>query len=156
MRVPKTEIPDISPEEKSPLVAKLLGIIEQQSVILQLLVEEVQLLRDEIARLKNQKPKPKIPPSKLEKEPQQKKNRESKEKRPGSVKREKTNNLTIHETVSIAPEEIPPGSVFKVPIPRHPATQSTNIWPLSPQPFGHLIHDDPAGHSTNIRPASGA
>jgi hypothetical protein len=28
MRVPKTEIPDISPEEKSPLVAKLLGIIE--------------------------------------------------------------------------------------------------------------------------------
>jgi len=113
MRVPKTEIPDIAAEEKSPLVAKLLGIIEQQSVILQLLVEEVQLLRDEIARLKNQKPKPKIPPSKLEKEPQQKKNRESKEKRPGSVKREKTKNLTIHETVSIAPEQIPPGSVFK-------------------------------------------
>jgi len=49
----------------------------------------------------------------LEKEPQQKKNRESKEKRPGSVKREKTKNLTIHETVSIAPEQIPPGSVFK-------------------------------------------
>jgi hypothetical protein len=113
MRVPKTEIPDISPKEKSPLVAKLLGIIEQQSVILQLVVEEVQLLRDEIARLKNQKPKPKIPPSKLEKEPQKKKNRESKEKRPGFVKREKTKNLTIHETVSIAPEEIPPGSVFK-------------------------------------------
>jgi hypothetical protein len=37
-------------EEKSPVVSQLLGIIEQQSVFIQRLVEENQLLRDEIAR----------------------------------------------------------------------------------------------------------
>jgi hypothetical protein len=89
-----------------------LGIIEQQTVVLQLLVEEVQLLRDEIARLKNQKPKPKIPPSKLEKEPLKKENRTSGDKRPGSVKRAKTKNLAIQETVAIAPEQIPPRLAF--------------------------------------------
>jgi hypothetical protein len=73
MRAPKIEIPKISPEEKSPLVYQLLGIIEQQSVFIQRLVGEIQLLRDEIARLKNQRPKPKIPPSKLEKDLQKKK-----------------------------------------------------------------------------------
>jgi len=112
MRVPKIEIPRISPEEKSPLVSQLLGIIEQQSAILQRLVEEVQFLRDEIARLKNQKPKPKIPPSKLEKDPQEKKE-EADGKRPGSVKRNKTEQLIIHETIPIAPEGLPPGSLFK-------------------------------------------
>jgi len=54
MRLPKIEIPKIPSEEKSPIVSQLLGIIEQQSVLLQRLVEENQLLRDEIARLKNQ------------------------------------------------------------------------------------------------------
>lgn len=85
MTVPKVKIPDISPEEKSPVVSQLLGIIEQQSVILQLLVEEVQLLRAEIARLKNQKPKPRIPPSRLGKEPHKKKDLTSQGKRPGSI-----------------------------------------------------------------------
>jgi regulator of replication initiation timing len=73
MRVPKIEIPKILPEEKSPIVSQLLEILEQQSVLLQRLVEENQLLRDELARLKNQKPKPKIPSSKLEKDFQKKK-----------------------------------------------------------------------------------
>ena len=68
MRVPEIKIPKIPPEEKSPAVSQLLEIIEQQSVLLQRLVEENQILRDEIARLKNQKPNPKIPPSKLEKD----------------------------------------------------------------------------------------
>lgn len=113
MRVPKAKIPDISPEEKSPLVSQLLGIIEQQSAVLQMLVEEVQLLRDEVARLKNQKPKPRIPPSKLEKESRKKKDLDSKPKRSDSIKREKTKNLTIHETVTITPEQIPQDSIFK-------------------------------------------
>jgi hypothetical protein len=112
MRLPKIEIPKIPPEEKSPVVSQLLEILEQQSVHLQLLVEENQFLRDEIARLKNQKPKPKIPPSKLEKD-FQKKEEESDGKRPGSVKRNKTENLIIHEAIPIAPEWIPPGSIFK-------------------------------------------
>jgi hypothetical protein len=108
MTVPKTKMPDIPAEEKSPLVSQMLGIIEQQTVVLQLLVEEVQLLRDEIARLKNKKPMPRITPSKLEKGPQPEENRTSGDKRPGSVKGEKTKNLARQETVAIAPEQIPP------------------------------------------------
>ncbi|MBU0993895.1 MAG: hypothetical protein KJ737_15480, partial [Proteobacteria bacterium] len=50
----------ISDDEKSPLVTELLQIIQQQA-------EEIQLLKDEIARLKGQKPKPKIKPSNLDK-----------------------------------------------------------------------------------------
>ena len=111
MRLPNIEIPKIPPEQKSPVVSQLLGIIEQQSIHIQLLVEENQLLRDEIARLKNHKLKPRIPPSKLEKDFQKKE--ESDGKRPGSVKRNKTENLIIHETIPIAPEYIPPGSIFK-------------------------------------------
>jgi hypothetical protein len=113
MRVPKLEIPKIPPEEKSPIVSQLLGIIEQQSVLLQQLVEKIQILMAEIARLKNQNPKPKIPPSKLEKDFQKKKEEESDGKRPGSVKRNKTENLIIHETIPVAPKYIPPDSIFK-------------------------------------------
>ncbi|MEL3800070.1 lysozyme inhibitor LprI family protein, partial [Pseudomonas aeruginosa] len=32
-------------------------------------------------------------------------------------------------------------------IPRHPATQSTLIWPGIPRPSGHLFHGHPAGQS---------
>ncbi len=113
MRVPKIEIPEISPEDKSPVVSQLLGIIEQQSALLQRLVEEIQLLRDEIARLKNHKPKPRIPPSKLEKDPEKEEEKESSGKRPGSAKRSKTKELIIHETLPIPPERIPDGSIFK-------------------------------------------
>jgi hypothetical protein len=55
-----TRLPKIPKEQITPLVAELLEIIQLQ-------MEEIQLLRDEIARLKNQKPKPKIKPSRLEK-----------------------------------------------------------------------------------------
>lgn len=34
-----------------------------------------------------------------------------------------------------------------VRIPRHPATQSTLIWPGIPRPSGHLFHGHPAGQS---------
>lgn len=92
-------------EQRSPLVTQLLHVIEQQ-------IKEIQQLKDEIARLKEHKGKPKIPPSRLEKEPEDKENKEksSKAKRPGSQKRSKTKELIIHETRSIAPEEIPEGS----------------------------------------------
>jgi len=113
MRVPRIEIPKISSEDKSPVVSQLLGIIEQQSALLQRLIEEIQLLRDEIARLKNQKPKPKIPPSNLEKDTEKENKKESSDKRPGSAKRSKTKELVIHETIPIPPEQIPDGSIFK-------------------------------------------
>ena len=67
MKVPKIQIPKIPKEENTLIISQLLEITEQQSVTIQLQGEEIQLLKDEIARLKGQKPKPKIRPSKLEK-----------------------------------------------------------------------------------------
>ena len=75
MRLPKIEIPKIPEEEKTPVILQLLEIIEQISVANLLQAEEIQLLKDEIARLKGQKPKPKIRPSKLEND--RKKNKKS-------------------------------------------------------------------------------
>jgi len=94
------KLTDFFPEEITPAVLLLLEICRQQH-------EHIQKLRDEIARLKGQDPKPKIRPSALETE---KKNRK-KPARKG--KRKKTCELEIHETVDIAPEDIPPGSRFK-------------------------------------------
>jgi hypothetical protein len=72
--------------------------------------ELIQALRDEIARLKGQKPKPRIRPSALNDKPKPSKDG----KRPGSAKRSKTSQLVIHDTVVVAPEEdIPDGSRFK-------------------------------------------
>ncbi len=95
----------IPEDEKTPLVLQLLDIIEQQA-------EQIQQLKDEIARLKNHPTKPVIKPSSLEKK-KKKKSKKSKRKRPGSKKRKKTANLQIHETVPIPLENIPEGAEFK-------------------------------------------
>jgi len=113
MRLPKIRLPNISDEEKIPVVLQLIEIIEQISVVNQQQAEEIQLLKDEIARLKDQKPKPNIKPSKLEKVPEDKEKKDSSGKRPGSDKRSKTAEIIIHKTISIAPEYIPPGSTFR-------------------------------------------
>jgi hypothetical protein len=102
--------PPISDQEKSPLVEKLLEMIEQQNFLIQQLTEQIQLLKDEIARLKNQPPRPDIKPSSLGKK---KKRRASRKKRAGSKKRSKTAELTIHKTEPIEPEYIPAGSELK-------------------------------------------
>jgi hypothetical protein len=104
--------PSILDKDKSPLVDQLLALIENQNIVIQQQAEQIQLLKDEIARLKNQPPRPKIKPSSLEKN----KNRSTKpkgNKRPGSKKRSKTAKLTIHNTQPIEPEHIPAGSQFK-------------------------------------------
>lgn len=106
------QLPAIPEDQKSPLILRLLEIIEQQGSIIQQLAEQNQELRDEIARLKNQKPKPKISPSRLE-DPKRKKGKKRKKKRPGSKKKRKTANLQIHETIPIEPEFIPDRSEFK-------------------------------------------
>lgn len=98
------KIPHIPEEERTPTVVALLEII-------QALLEENQQLRDEIARIKGQKPKPKIRPSALEKELDDKPTRSDGGKRPGSRKRKKTKKLKIHKTVVIEASEVPPGSV---------------------------------------------
>jgi hypothetical protein len=76
----------LSEEERTPIVTTLLEIIHLQE-------EMIQQLRDEIAILKGQKPKPQIKPSQLEKGPKDKEGEGKKGddgKRPGSEKRQKT------------------------------------------------------------------
>jgi hypothetical protein len=101
--IPK--IPDIPEEERTPLVVALLEIIQLQQ-------EEIQALKDEIARLKGHKPKPKIKPSKLEQD-SDKDDKRGKEKRPGSDRRSKRGELEIHETKIVTAENVPAGSRFK-------------------------------------------
>jgi len=79
-----------------------------------LLQEEVKQLKDEIAVLKGQKPRPKIPPSSLEgpksKDKQNNKNKISRGKHP---RHKKTNQLEIHTKSRIKPKSIPEGAIFK-------------------------------------------
>jgi hypothetical protein len=97
------KIPHVPEEDRTPLVVALLEIIRIQQ-------EQIQELRDEIARLKGQKPKPKIKPSALEKDSAKREKRNTDAKRPGSAKREKTKKLEIHHTEIIAAPNVPPGS----------------------------------------------
>jgi len=99
----KDQIKNISESEETPLVIMLLEIIQQQA-------EEIQLLKDEIARLKGQKPKPKIKPSNLDKETDTEKPQKDKKKK--KKKRAKTKDIEIHEDQKLHPENIPPGSTF--------------------------------------------
>jgi hypothetical protein len=101
-----TKVPsvwDIPPDEVTPAVLTLLEICHGQE-------EKIQALRDEIARLKGQKPKPKIKPSNLESGQTKKKERRKRGRR---GKRSKTSELPIHETVRVPAEEVPEGSRFK-------------------------------------------
>ena len=100
-KIPK--LSDLPPDQVTPLVLTLLEIYHHQQ-------EQIQQLRDEIARLKGEKPKPKIRPSTLEKPPRDEKKGDRPKKR---RKRSKTRDLTIHETLCIPPEEVPKGSRFK-------------------------------------------
>ena len=99
-------IPDISLEERTPLMVTLLEIIHLQR-------EHIQRLKDEIARLKGQKPRPRIKPSKLEGGSLDEGEKEVAGQRPGSAKRSKTSALEIHQTVVIRPENLAEGSKFK-------------------------------------------
>ncbi len=118
MGIKLTKLPELSCEDLS----------DRETLLLQLLREReecIQQLSDEIARLKGEKGRPKIKPSRLEPEkktPGQQEGTEedapqeeqAKKKRPGSAKRHKTASLPIHETTIIQPTaEIPPGSEFK-------------------------------------------
>jgi len=95
---------EVSAEERTPLVDRLLRVIEEQQA-------EMRALRDEIARLKGLPPRPTIRPSTLNAphpDPSHKKKRRG--KRPGSAKRQKTGELTIHETIPLPLEGLPEGT----------------------------------------------
>ena len=100
-KVPK--VSDLPLDQVTPLVVTLLEIIHFQQ-------EQIQQLRDEVARLKGEKPRPKIRPSTLDKPGREgKKGKRPKTRR----KRRKTRYLKIHETVRVPPADLPDGSRFK-------------------------------------------
>ena len=80
--------------------------------IIQVQQEQIQVLKDEIARLKGHNPRPKIRPSSLEQNPE-KKRKARKGKRPGSARRSKRGALEIHETKVVKADNVPCGSRFK-------------------------------------------
>ena len=121
MGVKLTKLPKLNPSDLTERETLLLQIVRE-------LQERVGELTNEIARLKGEKEKPKIKPSRLEpkgKAPQAEddaqqtsgektSDSQKQKKRPGSAKRKKTAELPIHENKVIEPiEEIPPGSEFK-------------------------------------------
>jgi hypothetical protein len=106
-------LPEIPAEQRTPLVEALLAIIGAQQDRIRQLEETVQLLRDEIAVLKGQKPRPKISPSQLEKPPTPPPavEGEPKKKRPGSDKQPKNAQLTITNEERVPFPNPPAGSV---------------------------------------------
>jgi Transposase IS66 family len=107
-------LPDIPAEQRTPLVEALLAIIRAQQDRIREFEDTVQHLRDEIAILKGQKPRPKIAPSQLEKPlpPPPPPPGES-QKRPGSGKRPKNAQLTITQELRISFPHPPAGSVSR-------------------------------------------
>jgi len=106
------ELPHIAAEERTPLVETLLALLRVQQDRIQQLEVTVQQLRDEIALLKGQKPRPDIKPSLLEVPPPKTSGPEGR-KRPGSAKRPKTAELHIHQEVRLHPEGLPVGATFR-------------------------------------------
>ncbi len=118
MKLKLTPVPPLCAEELTDREALLWHLLGERE-------EYIQQLIDENARLKGEKGKPKIKPSRLEPDskgqPEEEncsdKDSESnkpKKKRPGSEKRPKTASLTIHDTKIVQPTQpIPPDSEFK-------------------------------------------
>lgn len=109
------ELPEIRPEERTPLVEALLGIIRQLLDVVRQQEETIQQLRDEISRLKGLKTRPDIKPSQLEVSASQhdQPGPEQKGKRPGSAKRPKTSELRIDCEVPLYADNLPSGAKLK-------------------------------------------
>src|SRR5712691_639827 len=108
----KLELPEIRPEERTPLVEALLEIIRQLADRVAELEVGIQELRDENAQLKGQKPRPKIKPSTLN-TPGQGQDGTGKGRRRGKPTRPRNSQLTIHHTVPLfATADLPEGATL--------------------------------------------
>ena len=105
----KLDLPPIPASERTPLVDALLPIIDAQQQHIQQLEEMVRQLRDEIAILKGQKPRPTIAPSRLE-TPPPKPPRADGDKRPGSQKQSKKAVFLTPQTQIVPFPNRPPGA----------------------------------------------
>jgi Transposase IS66 family len=107
----KIEIPVIPDSERTPLVDRLLALLDLQHQRICQLEETVQQLRDAIATLKGQQPRPQIAPSRLEAPASAPP--PPAEKRPGSQKRPKNAHLVLHDEQWLDVADAPPGSRAK-------------------------------------------
>lgn len=103
------DLPPIPDAERTPLVETLLGIIDRLHQRVHTLEETVQQLRDEIAVLKGQSPRPKIAPSQLTKPTPP--TTPPGQKRPGSAKRAKNASFLTPTAVRLPFPDRPPGAV---------------------------------------------
>ena len=114
----KIKLPDIPESEQTLVVKGLLLIIEQLAEQSQRQQEEINLLKDEINILKGQKKRPVFKPGKLDETTDKQTSEQDKDnrnnKRPGSTKKNKNQQLTIHQDKIIQPDMILPlGTRFK-------------------------------------------
>jgi hypothetical protein len=106
---------EIPLSEHSQTFKLVLEVCQSQQERIALLEETVAQLKDEIAILKGEKPRPKIKSSTLNQDQQEgegpRRGEKGKDRRAGQGKRSK--ELEIHETQILEPEPLPAGSVFK-------------------------------------------
>jgi Transposase IS66 family len=113
MSTMKVELPAIRPEERTPLVETLLGILRQVLDRVGELEATNQQLRDEIAVLKGQKPRPQLRPSILALPAPTNAGTSGTGRRRGKPSQPKTSQLTIHREVPLHPAHLPEGATFK-------------------------------------------
>ena len=99
------------PDERTPLVEALLGIIRQLADRVAELERINQELRDEIARSKGQKTRPDIKPSILNTPPKPE-GGTGEGRRRGKPSRPKTSELTIHTTAVLKLDTVPAGATL--------------------------------------------
>ena len=105
MNIPKPELPAITENERTPLVDVLLELLAWKD-------QRIDELEQEILKLKGETLKPKISPSKMDKEKGEvKKGLPENGIKPEKISKAKS--LKIDETVVIEPENIPAGAKFK-------------------------------------------
>ena len=109
----KIELPEIRPEDRTPLVEALLGLIRQLADRVAELETANRELRDEIAVLKGQKPRPKISPSTLTTPLENRGAGEQKPRQRGKPSRPKTAELTIHHETPLHLADLPEGARFR-------------------------------------------
>src|SRR5947209_1353432 len=109
----KVELPDIRPEERTPLVETLLATLRQVLDRVGELEATNQQLRDEIAVLKGQKPRPQLRPSILSGPAPTNAGTPAEGRRRGKPTQRKTSQLTIHREVTLHPATLPEGATLK-------------------------------------------
>src|SRR3954451_20089114 len=109
----KVELPDIRPEERTPLVETLPATLRQALDRGCELEATNQQFHDEISVLQGQKPRPQIRPSILSGPAPTNAGTTAKGRRRGKPSQRKTSQLTIHREVTLHPATLPEGATLK-------------------------------------------